>query len=180
MNQTKRLVFYLFVNVLVSACTILSILWLWDRPDKPLQALLNGSQPAASTTGEPSSNPEQVAASTPSPTKTSKPAEYPKGLISIYNIYGIGDVANEKVILNRTGSGELEMTGWKLEDTNGNIFVFPELTLYKDGAINIHTSAGINTVIDLYWNKNESVWQVGETATLLDPLGNIQATYQIP
>ena len=24
------------------------------------------------------------------------------------------------------------MTGWKLEDTNGNIFVFPELTLYKD------------------------------------------------
>ena len=44
MNQTKRLMIYLLVNVIVSACTILSILWLWDRPDKPLQGLLSGQQ----------------------------------------------------------------------------------------------------------------------------------------
>ena len=71
------------------------------------------------------------------------------------------------------------MANWKLEDSNGNIFVFPDLTLYN-GAINIRTTAGLNTVIDLYWNKSESVWQIGETATLIDPLGNIQATYKIP
>ena len=45
MKQTKRLMLYLFINVIVSACTILSVLWLWDRPDKPLQGLLSG-QPA--------------------------------------------------------------------------------------------------------------------------------------
>ena len=44
MNQTKRLMLYLLVNVIVSACTILSVLWLWDRPDKPLQGLLTGQQ----------------------------------------------------------------------------------------------------------------------------------------
>jgi hypothetical protein len=181
MNQTKRLLFYLLVNVIVSACTILSILWLWDRPDKPLQSLLSGSQAAVNLTSEPSTNAETSTVSTRAPTKVSKPAEYPKGLIAIENIVAPpgGSAADETVVLQRIGTGELQMAGWKLEDTNGNIFVFPELTLFENGAINIHTSAGINTVIDLYWNKTEPVWQVGETATLLDPLGNIQATFKV-
>ncbi len=114
------------------------------------------------------------------PTLAPKPLEYPKGLIGIENIIGAGSAVNEVVIIKRQGEGELLMAGWKLEDTNGNIFVFPDLTLYKDGAVYIHTNAGLNTVIDLYWNKADPVWQVGETATLIDPLGNIQATYTIP
>lgn len=182
MNQTKRLMIYLLVNVLVSACTILFILWLWDRPDKPLQTLLSGDQPAVSTTLEPAPSSESPAVATMAPTKVAKPVEYPKGLITIENIVAPpgGSAADEVVVIRRTGSDELLMTDWKLEDTNGNVFVFPELTLYENGAINIHTAAGINTVIDLYWNKTEPVWQVGETATLLDPLGNIQATYKVP
>ncbi len=181
MNQTKRLMLYLLVNVVVSACTILSILWLWDRPDRPLQALLSGKQAAVSTTGEPTVDSGPAAVSTLAPTKVSKPVEYPQGLIAIENIVAPpgGSAADETVVIRRTGSGELQMANWKLEDTNGNIFIFPDLTLFENGAINIHTSAGINTVIDLYWNKTEPVWQVGETATLLDPLGNIQATYKV-
>jgi len=179
MNQTKRLMFYLLVNVIVSACTILSILWLWERPDKPLQGLLSG-QPAAIV---PTDGPVTIVApnvdSTMEPTQVPKPVEYPKGSISIKNIIGAGSAASEVVIIQREGEGELPMADWKLEDSNGNVFVFPDLTLYN-GAINIRTTAGLNTVIDLYWNKSEPVWQVGETATLIDPLGNIQATYKIP
>ena len=125
-------------------------------------------------------NPAPDTVVTPQPTQNSKPVEYPKGLIIFDNIIGAGSAANEVVILRRQGDGELQMTDWKLEDTNGNVFPFPDLTLYKDGAVHIYTTAGMNTVIDLFWNKADPVWQVGETATLLDPLGNIQATYSIP
>lgn len=181
MNQTKRLILYLFVNVVISACTILSILWLWDRPDKPLQNLFSGKPVAVINATNVPDNSAPAVASTPEPTKVARPSEYPKGLIKIENIVAPpgGSAADEVVVLQRTGSGVLQMEGWKLEDTNGNIFTFPELQLFEDGAINIHTSAGIDTVIDLYWNKTDPVWQIGETATLLDPLGNIQATFQV-
>jgi hypothetical protein len=179
MNQTKRLMIYLLVNVIVSACTILSILRLWDRPDKPLQGLLSGQQVTVIPTIQPVSISTSSSDSTILPTETAKPAQYPTGTISIKNIIGAGSAASEVVIIQREGEGELPMANWKLEDSNGNVFVFPDLTLYN-GAINIRTAAGLNTVIDLYWNKSESVWQIGETATLIDPLGNIQATYKIP
>ena len=83
-------------------------------------------------------------------------------------------------MLKRQGEGELQMTNWKLQDSNGNVYTFPALTLFKDGAVYVHTAAGADTVIDLYWNQGESLWQSGEKATLIDSQGNIQATYQIP
>jgi len=180
MNQTKRLMFYLLINVIVSACTILSILWLWDRPDKPLQGLLPGQPTTEIPVAAPSGSIPAQVIENDVPTEVPKPVEYPIGLVEFGNIIGSGSAANEVVIVQRLGDGELQMADWKLQDTNGNIFTFPDLTLYKDGAVYIHTAAGMNTVIDLYWNKTEPVWQVGETATLIDPLGNIQATYQIP
>lgn len=180
MNQTKRLILYLFINVIVSACTILTILWLWDRPDQPLQGLLNGERVIETTVPVSSSSNLPQSIEQEQPTQNPKPAEYPTGLIEFGNIIGAGSVTNEVVIIKRLGDGELQLAEWKLQDANGNIYTFPDLTLYKDGAVYIHTTAGLNTVIDLYWNNTEPVWQVGETATLIDPLGNIQATYQIP
>ena len=178
MNQSKRLVFYLMLNVLLSACTILTVLWIWDRPGKPLQNLLTGEPVPAAT--EPAGSAPGAIESTPTTGLSLKPENYPTGLIVISNIIGAGSASDEKVTIERRGAGQLSMSGWKLEDTNGNVFVFPDLTLYENGAIIIHTGAGMNTVIDLYWNETQSVWQEGETATLLDPLGNIQATYRIP
>jgi LysM repeat protein len=36
MKQWKRLIYYLLLNVLVSACTILAVLFVWDRTHSPL------------------------------------------------------------------------------------------------------------------------------------------------
>jgi len=179
MNQSKRLIFYLLLNVILSACTILTILWIWDRPGKPIQNFLAGNANGASGTGIPVLNTPGSSSIQPTtlPTKISK---YPEGLISITGIIGSGSLADEKVTLVRQGTGELSLSGWKLEDSDGNTFVFPDLILYENGAINVFSGAGMNTVIDLYWNKTRSVWQEGETATLKDPAGKTQATYKIP
>jgi hypothetical protein len=48
------------------------------------------------------------------------------------------------------------------------------------GAVQIHTAAGTNTVVDLYWNMNAPVWKSGETASLYDASGNLIVVYKVP
>lgn len=179
MRDNRRLLTYIIINVIVSACTILAVLWIWDPANRPA-ALQPGGQAGVPTgnTISPDVNPPSNA--TPFPDEPTAVVEIPKGLINIEKIIGAGSAASEIVVLKRQGEGELQLTDWKLQDSNGNGYTFPALTLFKDGAVYVHTAAGADTVIDLYWNQNESLWQSGEKATLIDSQGNIQATYQIP
>jgi LysM repeat protein len=53
MKRWKRLAYYLLLNVLVSACTVLAVLFVWDRTHSPLPGGLfspvAGQAPAATT-----------------------------------------------------------------------------------------------------------------------------------
>jgi hypothetical protein len=71
------------------------------------------------------------------------------------------------------------MAGWTLEDGRGAVFVFPEFTLHR-GAVSVHTRAGQDTVIDLFWGMDESLLSPGTTMTLRDAAGMIQSTFTIP
>ena len=131
--------------------------------------------PAPSATRQPSATPTAGPSPTASATLTgSEPG------VNISSVIGAGDLNTERVVLIRTGDGELDMAGWRLEDSSGQVFTFPQLTLYKDGAVNIYTRAGQNTVVDLYWGLAEAVWQSGETVTLYDAQGSQRATYKAP
>jgi hypothetical protein len=162
--KARRLFPYLILNIIVSAATILTILWVWDRSrnsDLPVITPL----PAAST-----------------PTLEATPTLPPldKPVILIKNVFGIGDVQNEVVLLNRQGDGRLELTGWQLKDGNGHSFTFPKLVLNQDGAVQIFTRAGADSVIELHWGLDQPVWKSGMTVSLLDPLGNLRASFHIP
>ena len=86
----------------------------------------------------------------------------------------------EYVQLRGSGGSSIVMTGWVLLDDDGNVYVFPQLTLFPNGTVNVHTEAGLDTVSNLYWNKDEPVWDQGDIVTLLDPEGNVLATYEVP
>ena len=47
----------------------------------------------------------------------------------------------------------------------------PELTLYKDGAVQVYTRAGTDTVTEVYWNRAEAAWRSGELIRLVDAQG---------
>ncbi|HEY3345977.1 MAG TPA: lamin tail domain-containing protein [Anaerolineaceae bacterium] len=190
MNQGKRLLFYIALNIVVSACTTLAILWIWNRPTlaqfalfatpipTPPAAIVAPGSPtpaAAVTPGAPTSVP--VPAASPEPTLSA--AEAAKQ-ISVDNVFGVGILKDEYVLLKRIGDGELNMTGWRLDDGNGNIYKFPSLTLYKNGAVQVHTQAGVDSVVDLYWGRSQSVWQVGKIVTLYDDKNAVRASYRIP
>ena len=260
MDKWKRLVYYLMINVLVSACTVLAVLFIWDRLHTPEASVIVevatpvaasglGEAPFASpvptlddihptntpgtapdlnveeyevqfgdTLGiiamkfdvaieelmevnqldDPNSisvgliiyipvTPQAVPTRTPSPTKTPNPittsstsAPLQEAKVVINSVISAGDFTSERVFLTRIGDGELSLAGWKIEDEDGNVFVFPQLALYKDGAVNVWTTSGSPTVVDLYWGLGTSVWKSGEKVTIRDDRGKVKATYTIP
>jgi hypothetical protein len=95
-------------------------------------------------------------------------------------VIGAGDLATERVFLVRTGDGSLSLSGWEMQDENGNTFVFPQLELYEGGAVNVWTTTGAPTVVDLYWGLQSPVWSSGDQVTLVDAQGEVQATYMVP
>jgi LysM repeat protein len=108
---------------------------------------------------------------------------YPKGSVVIDSVIGAGDLAWERVLLKHRGEGELSLVGWRLEGDNGKVFEFPQfpqLTLFKGGAVNVYTRTGTDTVVDLYWGLSEPVWASGDTINLIDAQGDVHASYTVP
>ncbi len=83
---------------------------------------------------------------TPGPSPTASPTltgDEPQ--VYIDNVLGVGDLDTERVILRRSGLGELSMAGWQLRDQDGHVYIFPQLTLYEGGAVNVNSRAGTNS-----------------------------------
>ncbi|HEX7555884.1 MAG TPA: lamin tail domain-containing protein [Leptolinea sp.] len=182
MNPWKRLLFYLVLNAIVSAIATLTVLSVWDRNHRlNVQPV---AQLAATVTQQAANN---LALSTPSPIGSSSSIKTPpqltpagNGDVQIENVFGVGVLDTEVVLLKRSGDGELWVTGWRLEDENNHRYVFPELMLNKDGAIKVFTKTGTNSVVELHWGLKEPVWSTGELVSLLDQNGTVRATYRIP
>lgn len=158
----RRLVYFLLLNALVSACVTGTILFLYDRNLKA-----TSSAPAYAS-------PSDVGAGASSPSLVASDD------VQIVSIVGADNLGAEVVILRYLGSGQVDLTSWQLKDEDANIFLFPSITLVNGGAVQIHTAAGMNTVIDLYWNLSAPIWKSGETASLYDASGELVVTYKVP
>ncbi|MDQ2691319.1 MAG: lamin tail domain-containing protein [Chloroflexota bacterium] len=162
----RRLISYLLLNAFISACVTGSILFWYDRNYRsvsqsavqPSVALINQDAPVPQTTLDPG-------------------IEIP---VEIVSVIGAGTLSAEWVVVRYTGEDQINLANWQLRDANRNVFVFPQLILHTDGAVQIHTASGTNTVIDLYWGESEPVWESGEEAQLFDPSGNLRAEYKVP
>ncbi len=156
MKSRRQLFFYILLNIFISACVTGSILFFYDRTHR--------------TIGSPVSNTSLPVIATAS------------GEISlqILSVVGAGAAESEMVLIQNNGSEPVILTGWILQDNQDNIFTFPQLSLYPGGSIQVHTSAGANSAVDLYWGRLAPVWEAGETAALFDPQGTLRAMYQIP
>jgi Lamin Tail Domain len=161
----RRLFLYLLLNVFISACVTGSILFWYDRNYRA--TLTVAPQVVAPVQGE-----------TVTPLETLPPdAEIP---VEIVSVVGAGNLSAEVVVVRYNGEGELGLANWQLKDDNGNTFTFPQLTLYKNGAVQVHTASGSDTVVDLYMGLRDPIWESGESARLFDPQDNLRAIYRVP
>jgi len=159
----RKLFYYLLLNIFVSATVTGGILFWYDRNYR------------ASLPAVPQSAPAVGAAE---PVSTISPQDDIP--VKISSVVGAGTLSSEIVVVKFEGEGQLDLASWQLKDEDGNIFKFPKLTLYPNGAVQIHTAIGTDTVIDLYWGIGEAVWGSGENARLFDAQGNLRAVYRVP
>ena len=161
----RRLVLYLLLNVFVSACVTGTILFWYDRtyraslapvPQAAVPAQGDSAVPAASLQPD-----EQIP-------------------VEIISVVGAGTLGAEVVVVRYNGEGELGLSDWQLKDDNGNTFTFPQLTLYTNGAVQVHTASGSDTVVDLYMGLRDPIWESGESARLYDAQDNLRAIYRVP
>ena len=157
----RRLFFYILLNIFVSACVTLTILYWYDRNYR------------AATL------PPVVAPVISSGTNAVVPT-IQQGTVKIISVVGAGTLSIETVTIQYRGSGELDLTAWHLKDSNGNDFIFPPFKLFPNGAVQVHTASGTNTAVDLYWGNNKAAWSSGENVILTDANGNPQDSYPVP
>jgi LysM repeat protein len=129
-------------------------------------------------------------ASTAAPGETSSAEEYddaefptltPSGpaLVEVSNVLNAGDLTVETIILENRG-GTVSLDGWTLSTAVDDTFVFPPLTLFTGGTVQVHSANGEDAPRDLYWGRTEPAWEAGGLATLRDADGNIVDTYIVP
>jgi hypothetical protein len=179
----SHLFLYLLLNVIVSAATVLAVLLVWERVrqnELPPQVPTNPAP--VETSGAPAAQVDPTATLPPAPTPTTaQPSSGP--LIQITSVIGATDPQQEYVVLKRLGEGDLSLAGWQLRDEEGNVYIFPsspELILFKGGAVQVYTRVGNDTPAEVFWNRADPVWRPGEWVTLVDSLGSVQATFQVP
>ncbi|MFZ5856337.1 MAG: lamin tail domain-containing protein [Chloroflexota bacterium] len=160
----RRLLLFLLLNALVSACVTGTILFLYDRNMKATSSVPAYAPPA--DLGPAASAPEADLIS--------------NGDIQIVSVVGADNLGAEVVILRYLGAGQVDLSNWQLKDEDGNLFLFPAISLVNGGAVQVHTAAGTNTVVDLYWNLSDPIWKSGETASLYDADGKLVVTYKVP
>ncbi|MBI2758662.1 MAG: lamin tail domain-containing protein [Chloroflexi bacterium] len=159
----RRLIYYLLLNIFVSACVTSVILYWYDRSYRSVSLPL--AQAPVVSTSVTSFGPTQ-------------PVQ--QGTVQIVSVVGAGTLAVETVTIQYNGEGELNLTNWQIKDKDGNTYTFPPFKLFKNGAIRVHTTSGANTAVDLFWGQNKAVWQSGETVLLTNPQGDVQDSYPVP
>ena len=120
-----------------------------------------------------------AASETRYPEASSTPAAAAAQQVVINGIVGAGDLETESVRLLNTGN-EVSMAGWTLDDGDGNSFDFPDFTFYSTGAVDVHTKAGTNTTIDLYWGLDQAVWTPGKVIYLRNVSGEQVSSFRVP
>jgi archaellum component FlaF (FlaF/FlaG flagellin family) len=150
----RQWIYFLLLNVLVSAVVTGTILYFYDRSHRPEQL-----SPASK------------------PTLDLVPATVK---VDIVSVVGAGTASSEIVVIKNNGSESFNLNGWMLKDVDGHTYTFPPFTIYPAATVQVHTTSGTDTFSDVYWSLTTSVWQSGESATLYDPRGNARAFYRIP
>ncbi|MFN2216333.1 MAG: lamin tail domain-containing protein [Anaerolineales bacterium] len=160
MKSNTRWFWYIMLNIVVSAVVTLTVLYFYDH--------YKGTQSVSSIIP----TIQQVS--------SAEPVDLSNVNLEIVSVIGSDVVATEVVVIRNNGDDAVTLTNWSLMNGNKTIFTFPQVKMFKDGMLQIHSIAGANTAVDLYLGRTEPAWSTGDVASIVDTQGNPVATYVIP
>ncbi|MFC1960300.1 LysM peptidoglycan-binding domain-containing protein [Chloroflexota bacterium] len=120
---------------------------------------------------------DALAEETPVPTVTLAPTAE-DALVVVTEVLGADDVTSEGVFLQNQG-GLVDLEGWTLYDTQGNIYTFPDFRLFGGSGVTVFTRVGENTPVALFWGETRAVFQAGDVVSLADASGVVQSTFRV-
>ncbi len=166
------------VNIVVSALTTLIIMRVAGS-SRPTPALQPAPAPAAVQALLPSL-PTAIARPTPAspPTQVSKSPASPQNSVRIVAVNGVGQRQREQVVI--ANEGDLtDIKEWSLSSSRTISYTFKNVALLKDTFVNVYTTSGSDTASNVFWNRDEPAWQVGDTVVLQNGKGVVIDTYVI-
>jgi len=119
-----------------------------------------------------------AALATPVPTVTLAPTAE-NAQVVVAQVVGANDVTREEVFINNLG-GLVDLRGWTLYDTEGNIYTFPDYRLFPGAGVRVFTRMGENTPVALFWGETQAIWQPGDVISLANANGVVQSTLRVP
>ncbi|MEN8243178.1 MAG: lamin tail domain-containing protein [Chloroflexota bacterium] len=176
MQTRKRVLYFVLLNIFVSALTTFIVVSVLNRnltPTTPSDLTADSAQDGDLEPADDHTAPDQ-------PADSGDPVDVAIGQLEIDTVIGAGDLLSERVLVRHIGDEEVSLVGWQLQDEDGHVFSFPALTMFSGGAVTVYSQSGTNTVVEMYWGQTEAVWSVGEKAYLVDPNGDVQAVFEVP
>lgn len=200
MSSIWKIFLLILLNVAVSASVTYGVLYYWENvrnAEKPYQLVINDSYPTAEVPIESTAVPaektdvpddeqpgiDQPFESIPAEEEpTSEPTPVIRGAkVEITIIRNPGSLSGEALRIVSNADEVVSLDGWTLEDANGNVLKFPNIQLLRKGIfVEVYSRSGHSTPYEIFWDREEAVWQSGETAVIRDMFGQIQATYRVP
>lgn len=164
----KKVLPYLILNIVVSAITMLIVFMVWEKTH-PVQKL---TQPAPVAS-------QALMLNTPPPEVTALPPQ-DQTVLEVQAVIVPGDLETERVLIRNAYTEAVSLQGWQVENSTGDEYTFPILTLYPGGSVSLYSRSGENTAIELYWGLTRAAWKSGAVVKILDSQGNKRAEYLIP
>ncbi|CAG1010006.1 MAG: lamin tail domain-containing protein [Anaerolineae bacterium] len=124
----------------------------------------------------PSLTPTTTYTPTPPPTATTAPLVSSEQIkLEVVQIISPGDITNEGIELRNISGGQVEISGWTLRDARGNVFTFPDFSMYEGRRLIIYTREGQSGALALYWGLKEAIWNdPAQSIIIADAEGNVQ------
>lgn len=171
MEFLKKSLPFLLVNILVSAVTMVAVLWFWQQ-----RAPGHESVPVATQVRTIPTRAEHSQTTPVNPTQLVAK----EGELSIEGVFGAGELNVEYILIRNLSDSSVNLNTWSVASDNGASFTLPYLVLNKNGAVRLYSKIGTNSVIELYWNSDQALWTSGDEIYLIDGSGQQQASWQVP
>ena len=98
--------------------------------------------------------------------------------VVIASVLDWGNVNSEAVEIRNLGN-VINLQGWTLTNSAGEIFTFPEFRMQQGSLVRVYSRQGQNTPAALYWGRETPAWRSGELITLANARNQIQATFTV-
>lgn len=91
--------------------------------------------------------------------------------IRLAAVENAGNLAAEAIGVSNDSDLAVNLQGWRLEREGGPAYSFGNILLFPGSGIKLHTGAGTDSSVDVYWNQSASIWPAGAAARLINPQG---------